>query len=420
MSSLERALGLPGAVVTGLGSILGTGVFVSLAIAAGETTRWLWLAVLAAGLLATFNGLSSAQLAAAHPVSGGTYEYGTVFVHPVAGLGAGWLFLVAKSASAATAALGASAYLLHALGADPGLRVPLALVMAGALVVVVLRGIRRTAIVNAVVVGATVLGLAIYIGAGATQPAGWAGIVELTPAPLTSFLAATALVFVAFTGYGRIATLGEEVRDPAVTIPRAVIVTLAVSAVLYAGVAAVSTLTVDGIFFAQTVDGDAAPLESMARGWGAPGVASIVSVAAIAAMVGVLLNLIVGLSRVVLAMARRSHLPPALAHVEEGSPNRAVLVVGALVLLLVLIGDVRTTWGLSAVTVLLYYAITNLSALRLPAGQRRFWRWLPWAGLMACVGLAFFVDPLSWMAGAGIVTMGTAVSIVSRRMSGSP
>jgi APA family basic amino acid/polyamine antiporter len=119
-------------------------------------------------------------------------------------------------------------------------------------------------------------------------------------------------------------------------------------------------------------------------------------------------------------MARRSHLPPALAHVEEGSPNRAVLVVGALVLLLVLIGDVRTTWGLSAVTVLLYYAITNLSALRLPAGQRRFWRWLPWAGLMACVGLAFFVDPLSWMAGAGIVTMGTAVSIVSRRMSGSP
>lgn len=416
MSSLERALGLPGAVVTGLGSILGTGVFVSLAIAAGQTTKWLWLAVLAAGALATFNGLSSAQLAAAHPVSGGTYEYGTVFVHPVAGLAAGWLFLVAKSASAATAALGAAAYLLHVLGADADLRVPVALGIGSLLVVVVLRGIRRTAIVNAAVVGVTVVGLGIYIGVGATQPTGWSGIVELSPTPLTSFLAATALVFVAFTGYGRIATLGEEVRDPSVTIPRAVIATLAVSAILYAGVAAVSTLTADGIFFAQTVDGDAAPLEVMARGWGATTTAAVVSIAAITAMVGVLLNLVLGLSRVVLAMARRNHLPTGLARIDDGSPNRAVLVVGGFVLLLVLIGDVRTTWGLSAVTVLLYYAITNLSALRLPSVDRRFWRWLPWAGLTACVGLAFFVDPLSWLAGAGIVAMGIALSSLSRTL----
>lgn len=414
MSPLQRALGLPGAVVTGLGSILGTGVFVSLAIAAGQTTRWLWLAVLAAGALATFNGLSSAQLAAAHPVSGGTYEYGTVFVHPMAGLAAGWLFVVAKSASAATAALGASAYLLHVLGADPGLRVPVALVIGALLVVVVLRGIRRTAMVNAAVVGVTVLGLATYLAAGASRGFGSPSVIELSPSPVTSFLAATALVFVAFTGYGRIATLGEEVRDPAVTIPRAVITTLVVSAVLYAGVAAVSTLGPDGVFFAGTVDGDAAPLEVMARGWDAPTTAAIVSVAAITAMVGVLLNLILGLSRVVLAMARRDHLPSGLAHIEDGSPNRAVVAVGAFVLLLVLIGDVGTTWGLSAVTVLLYYAITNLSALRLPDTSRRFWRWLPLAGLVACVGLAGFVDPASWVAGAGIVAMGVAVSFVSR------
>lgn len=405
--------------MTGLGSILGTGVFVSLAIAAGHTTRWLWAAVLAAGVLATFNGLSSAQLAAAHPVSGGTYEYGTVYVHPTAGLAAGWLFLVAKSASAATAALGAAAYLLHVLGADPGLRVPVALLVGALLVAVVLRGVRRTTVVNTIVVGATVAGLATYVAVGAAQPTGWAGIVELSPTPLTSFLAATALVFVAFTGYGRIATLGEEVRDPATTIPRAVIATLAVSALLYAGVAAVSTLTVDGIFFAQTVDGDAAPLEAMARGWDAPTTAAVVSVAAVTAMVGVLLNLVLGLSRVVLAMARRGHLPAGLAHIDDGSPNRAVLAVGGLVLALVLVGDVRTTWGVSAVTVLLYYAITNLSALRLPAADRRFWLWLPWAGLAGCAGLALFVDPLGWMAGAGIVTMGIAASVLGQRLGGA-
>lgn len=104
--SLARVVGLWGAVWMGLGSILGPGVFVSLGIAAGIVGGGVVVAVALAALVATASGLSSAQLAAAHPVSGGTYEYGHAFVHPAAGFAAGWMFLAAKSASAATAALG--------------------------------------------------------------------------------------------------------------------------------------------------------------------------------------------------------------------------------------------------------------------------------------------------------------------------
>ena len=106
MKQLQRELGLAGATVTGLGSILGTGVFVSLAIAAGITGPSVILAIVLAAGLALCNALSSAQLAAAHPISGGTYEYGYKYLSPRLGFTAGWLFLCAKTASAATAALG--------------------------------------------------------------------------------------------------------------------------------------------------------------------------------------------------------------------------------------------------------------------------------------------------------------------------
>ncbi len=416
MSELRRELGVPGAVVTGLGSILGTGVFVSLAIAAGWTSEWLWLVVVAAALLATFNGLSSAQLAAAHPVSGGTYEYGTVYVHPFAGLAAGWLFLVAKSASAATAALGSAAYLLHVTGADPGLRVPVALGIGILLVVVVLSGVSRTTVVNASILIITIGGLIAYIVAGLLEGTAHVATVTVGDESTVSFLTATALVFVAFTGYGRIATLGEEVQEPERTIPIAVIVTLIVSALLYLGVAWVSTRTFAGVrSFASSVDGDAAPLEVIASAWELPWVALAVSIAAVTAMLGVLLNLVLGLSRVVLAMGRRGHLPSGLGKIRDGSPQVAVVAVGAAVVALVLIGDVRTTWSISAVTVLLYYGITNVAALRLPRGQRRFWVWLPWAGLLTCAGLAAFVELNAWLIGVGVAVVGVAVSSVLAR-----
>jgi APA family basic amino acid/polyamine antiporter len=417
--SLARVVGLWGAVLMGLGSILGTGVFVSLTIATGVVGQGVVLAVALAALVATANGLSSAQLAAAHPVSGGTYAYGHRFIHPLAGFSAGWLFLAAKSASAATAALGAAGYLLHAASAPPDtpLRIPLAVALVLGLTALVAGGVRRSNRANAVIVGLTLTALAAFVVAGALTAGGPALASAFDPGAALdapeALLHATALMFVAFTGYGRIATLGEEVRAPSRTIPRAIIGTLAVSAALYIAVAAVAVAAVGPAAFGATAGGAVAPLEVVAGAFDAAWVAPLVAAGAITAMAGVLLNLLLGLSRVLFAMSRGGEMPRALDHVgaRTASPDRAVWTIGAFIAGLVLLGDVRTTWSFSAFTVLVYYGITNLAALRLPPELRRYPRWIAASGLVACAGLAFFVDWPIWLAGLVLLAAGLALRV---------
>jgi basic amino acid/polyamine antiporter, APA family len=373
VSELRRELGLGGAVITGLGSILGTGAFVAIALAFDFAGSWIVLAAPLAAAVAVFNGLSSAALAAVHPVAGGTYEYGTRFLGPWSGYLAGWLFLVAKSASAATAALA----LGRLLGLDWAPLVIVALATG-----LVAAGLRRTTGVNAALVVTTVAGLTAFVVMGRLEAG---NAVRVAPsATAAGVLEAVAFLFVAYTGYGRIATLGEEVRDPEVTIPRAVIVTLAITAVLYTAVA----WTVTRLWTEAGIGGDS--LFAMSRDM-TGGV--IVSLAAAAAMAGVLLNLILGLSRVWLAMGRRGDMPSPLARITDGSPRVAVAVTGVAVAGLTLIGDLRIAWSFSAFSVLLYYAITNVAALRLVSEQRRFPRWTAWAGLLSCVFLAAWLDP---------------------------
>jgi APA family basic amino acid/polyamine antiporter len=417
---LARVVGLPAAVFMGLGSILGTGVFVSLGVAAGVVGEGLVLTVALAALVATANGLSSAQLAAAHPVSGGTYEYGRRFLNPAAGFAAGFMFLAAKSASAATAALGCAGYLLRVLGlgGSDSLRVGLALALVLLVAALVAGGITRSSRANVAIVGLTLLALLAFVG-GALHAAGAGTLVAQVDgrawrsalASPSALLHGTALVFVAYTGYGRIATLGEEVRDPAKTIPRAIIVTLLVSMALYLAVALAAVGSVGAAPFAAAARDTAAPLEAVARGLSLPGVAAFVALGAVSAMLGVLLNLLLGLSRVLLAMARRGDMPAPLAHVAAGSqsPKRAVWAMGAFVSLLVLLGDVRTTWTFSAFSVLVYYGITNLAALRLPAEVRRYPRVVPAAGLLSCATLAAFVPWQVALVGVGLLSVGFCV-----------
>ncbi len=428
---LTRQLGTGGAVLLGLGSILGTGVFVSLALAAGAAGPAVVVAVVLAALLAAANGLSSAQLAAEHPVSGGTYEYGYRHLHHTLGFTAGWMFLCAKSASAATAALGFAGYLLHALAAagwaGPGAaawRIPLAAAAAAAVTLLVSAGIRRSSRANAAIVVVTLAVLGWFAVAGA--PAAVAGAPRhflpfLAPvadrAPLAGLLYATALVFVAYTGYGRIATLGEEVRAPRRTIPRAILVTLAVTVALYVAVAAVAVGVAGAPAFAAAARGAAAPLELVAERFAGRTGGALLAVGAVAAMLGVLLNLLLGLSRVLLAMGRRGDAPAAVARLDPAgrTPRAAVLAVGAGVTLLTLVGDLETTWSFSAFTVLVYYALTNLAALRLPPAARRYPRWIAAAGLGGCLFVAFWVEPRIWAVGLGMIAVGLAGHGLARR-----
>jgi APA family basic amino acid/polyamine antiporter len=412
-AALARVVGLPGAVLLGLGSIVGTGAFVSIGIAAGVAGPSVVVAIALAACLATCNGLSSAQLAADHPVSGGTYEYGYRYLTPTLGFTAGWMFLCAKSASAATAALGLAGYALDSFGVTtPTPRIGLAVLAVGCITALVIGGMTRSNQVNGAIVTFTLLALAAFVVRGAPTALGSS---ETTLSGMFSgvgdireLLEASALMFVAYTGYGRIATLGEEVREPRHTIPRAIIVTLVISALLYISISLVAVGAVGADVLADFTAATAAPLEEVARTFSGPVLPRLLAVAAITAMLGVLLNLVLGLSRVLLAMARRADAPAALARIEERSrsPRSAVLAVGTGIALIALVGDVGLTWSFSAFTVLVYYAITNLAALRLPAEARLYPRWIPAAGLAGCLGLAFWVEPRVWLVGLALIGLG--------------
>lgn len=419
--TLARELGVAGATMLGLGSILGTGVFVSIGVAAGVAGPAVLAAIVLAAGLAVCNALSSAQLAATYPVSGGTYEYGYRLLRPELGFVAGWVFLCAKSASAATAALGAVGYLAHLLGVQPGGALgTAAAALAVAVTVLVLGGLRRSSAVNIGIVSVTVLALAAFAGVGLVR-LGSGAARPLAPVPADAnggagpLLYATALMFVAYTGYARIATLGEEVREPARTIPRAIVATLAVSAVLYLLVALAALGAVPPDVLAGTAESSAVPLEAAARAMGTPMVGTLVAVGAVTAMLGVLLNLLLGLSRVVLAMGRRGDLPPTLAAVGPGgTPRLAVAAVGVPVALIAFLGEIEITWAFSAFTVLLYYAITNLAALRLPEDARLYPPAVAWTGLAGCLGLTAFLPGRVWILGAVLVGAGLVWRVIAR------
>lgn len=429
MKLLNRELGVFGATMMGLGSILGTGVFVSIGIAAGVAGPALMIAIVLAAMVATFNGLSSAQLAANHPVSGGTYEYGYRYLGARTGFMAGWFFLIAKSASAATAALGFGGYLLNFLGITDGPLVSIAFATVLLMTLVVWLGLRRSSWTNIVIVSMTFFALLYFIFYGGLAGGGQLGADGLRPffpeeeAPFLSMrhvLEATALMFVAYTGYGRIATMGEEVRDPRHTIPRAIVVTLVVSALIYVGVGLVALTTVGAAEFARATAENAAPLEVVARAFDWSAGAAILAIGAMTAMLGVLLNLILGLSRVLMAMGRRGDMPRATARINEvrNSPSVAVVIMGAVVAGLVLLGDVRIAWSFSAFTVLLYYGITNIAALQLSKEERYYPRFIAWSGVFACFFLAFWVEVWIWMVGLGLVALGLVWFEVARRMRG--
>lgn len=425
--SLRRELGTFGAVMMGLGSIVGTGVFVSIGIGAGVAGPAVVLAIAVAAVVAACNGLSSAQLAASHPVSGGTYEYGYKYLNPYLGFTAGWMFLCAKSASAATAALGFAGYMLTLLDVQSPLwRMGLGLGAVVVLTAVILGGIRQSNITNIAMLTVTLGALLFFVVAGMRglfANAAEAFIPFFPPpsagvSPWRALFHASALMFVAYTGYGRIATLGEEVRAPERTIPRAIVITLIVTMLLYGAVSLVAVGNVGAETFATMTVDSSAPLELVAAGFGIPGGATILALGAVTAMLSVLLNLILGLSRVLMAMGRRRDMPPVVARISKvgQTPEVAVVTVGVLIAVLVLIGDIRVTWSFSAFTVLVYYAITNLAALNLPDDKRRFPRAVSMLGLASCLFLAFWVQPGVWVTGLVLILVGIGWRWIVRKL----
>jgi basic amino acid/polyamine antiporter, APA family len=411
---LRRDLGLIGATMMGLGSIVGTGVFVSIGVAAGITGPSVVFAIMLAAIVATCNALSSAQLAAAHAVSGGTYEYGYHYLHPTLGFTAGWMFLCAKTASAATAALGFAGYLLHLIDIKAISITPIAISIIVILTLLVLSGLKRSNVTNIIIVSLTLISLILFVCCGIPTLIhhGYQHLMPIFPEnthhSIGNFFYATALMFVAYTGYGRIATLAEEVKNPKQFIPRAIMITLIVSAILYIAVSIITISAIGSDHLGQVTQSHATPLEFAAQTLNIPGLSIIVAIGACTAMLGVLLNLILGLSRVALAMGRKGDLPNIFSTIspQKRIPSAAVIGVGAVIILLALTGNVKITWSFSAFTVLIYYSITNLAALWMPQKKRLYSPLFSIIGLIACLFLAFWVPMTIWIIGLAFILCG--------------
>ncbi|MFI6463017.1 APC family permease [Streptomyces sp. NPDC050538] len=394
-AGLKRRLDLSDAVVIGLGSMIGAGIFAALGPAADAAGSGLLLALALAAVVAYCNATSSARLAARYPQSGGTYVYGRERLGGFWGYLAGWAFVVGKTASCAAMALAVGAYLW------PQQTHTVAVAAVVALTAVNYTGVQKSVLLTRVIVVVVLVVLAAVVVTALTS--GHADSARLSIGPDTTvsgLLRAAGLLFFAFAGYARIATLGEEVRDPARTIPIALGITLAVYALV--AVAALTLLGPRGLADAT------APLSDAARAAGADWLVPAVRIGGAVAALGSLLALILGVSRTTLAMARDRHLPHALAsvHPRFGVPHRAELAVGAVVTVLAATTDVRGAIGFSSFGVLAYYAIANASAWTLTEEEGRPNRLVPVIGLAGCAALAFALPASTVVSGTAVLVLG--------------
>jgi len=407
---LARKLGVGDAIVIGLGAMIGAGIFAALAPAARAAGAALLWGLALAAFVAYCNATSSAALAALYPESGGTYVYGRERLSPFWGFVAGFGFVIGKVASCAAMALTFATYVA------PSLARPLAVAATIVLTAINYFGVAKTVLATRIVVAVVLACLALIVFAAAFG--GAADVTRMIPATSAGaggILQSAGFLFFAFAGYARIATLGEEVKDPARTIPRAIPLALGVTLVVYAAVAisALAAIGADGL--AQSP----APLVAVVESGRFASLAPLVRLGAAVASLGVLLSLLAGVSRTAFAMAANGDMPRYFGsvHALHRIPDHAELAVGAIVVVIVLLADVRDAIGFSAFAVLGYYGIANACALTLAPTQRRWPRWLAAAGLAGCALLAFSLPLASVISGAALLAAGATVYAMRRRWS---
>jgi APA family basic amino acid/polyamine antiporter len=410
---LARRLGTGDAVVIGLGSMMGAGVFAAFGPAARAAGAGLLIGLILAAAIAYCNATASAQLAAVYPTSGGTYIYGRERLGPWWGFAAGWGFLIGKTASCAAMALTVASYAL------PGPWWAQRIVAVAAVVVVTAlnyRGITKTASLARILVACTLVALAavvIGIAIGGVQLSNLSGAGSWSSTTVYGVLQSAGLLFFAFAGYARIATMGEEVRDPARAIPKAIMFALAIAVAVYLVVGVAALLAAGPERLARS----AAPLAEALRAAGAAPLVPVVAIGGTLASLGALLALIAGIGRTTLAMARQRDLPGWLAgvHPRYHVPHHAEIALGLVVCVLAATVDLRSVIGFSSFGVLIYYAIANASAYTQPRAQRRWPRALNVCGVAGCLLLVATLPWQSVVVGLGIFAIGLAGRAIALR-----
>ncbi|GGW21939.1 APC family permease [Arenibacter certesii] len=408
---LLRSLTLMDAIGIGLGAIIGAGIFVVTGIAAGVSGPAFIIGLLAAGIIAAFNALSSAQLAAVYPHSGGTYEYGYILINPAFGFSAGWMFLISKLSAAGVVAIGFGSY-FHQL-------VPIVSPITLSIMAVILLtaanyfGIKKVGILNFAIITVTLISL-LYLTFSGISEIKEENFKPFAPFGISGIAEAAAILFFAFTGYARIATLAEEVAEPKKTIPKAIIITIVTAIVLYVAISIVAI----GVIGSEKMANSTSPLQVVANALSTPAISTIITIGASTAMLGVLLSQVLGISRMMLAMGRRRDLPPIFQniHSQYQVPHIGIVVTGAIILLFTILGSFEFIVRAATFTILLYYSITNIAAIRQPLKERLYGKFIPICGLLGCLIMSVSLPINVIISGVGLLIIGFVIRFLVHKV----
>jgi len=397
---LKRTLSFFDATAIGIGAIIGAGIFVVLGIAVGYAGPAVIVSMIIAGTVALFTAISFAELSSAIPKEGGTYQYAYEMINPFVAFISGNMWLFAQTVAGSAVCLGFASYLVGLLPHFLPVNI-IAVLAALALTALNLGGIKQSARFNNVLVVTKILILALFVIVGsfhiATQ-----NYSNFAPNGFFGILQGAAFIFFAYLGFGRIAALGEEVKNPKRTLPLAILFALGISMLVYIATGFVAT----GLVPYKTLGASSSPIATAAKATGSTALFAVVSVGALVATLSVLLTNLLGLSRVSFTMARNGQYPKALAkvHPKLGTPYLSILITGALMAILAFVSDLRETAAITSFSMLTTHIILHSSAIRLrkknpdlKTFKAPLFPLIPCLGLASCIILMFSLPTESWI-----------------------
>jgi len=406
---LKREIGLFGATALGIGAIIGSGIFIVTGIVAGIAGPAMIISVAIAGIIALFSALSIAELSAYLPEEGGTYAFAQKLISPFAGYIAGWIWIFSNIFVGAAVSLGFAHYFTSIVPAVP-VKI-IAVLICLIFIIINYLGLKESTLLNNGLVTLKVLILLFFIAFGL----GFFNITHFTPpAPsgMTGILGGAALIFFAYTGFARVTIMAEEVKEPEKTIPRSIYLALGISTLLYVLV----SITAVGLVGTSDLAQSGSPLAAAITATGSPGAVLLISSGAMIATASVLLTTIMGISRIMFAMARNNDLPASLSAISPrfSTPHYAIWTTGAFMIGAILLADLSLVIEVSTLTMIIFYFIANIAALRLPRRYQRYPLVVPVIGAITCAGLGVFLTINSWIIGIIGLAMGIAWYVIRR------
>jgi len=414
---LKRTLNLFDAASIGIGAIIGAGIFVVLGIAIGYAGPAIIISMIIAGIVASFTAFSFAELGSAIPKEGGVYEYAHEMISPSVGFIVGCLWVFAQIVAGTAISLGFASYFVAVfpLFSIKIVAVSIALLLTG----LNLMGTKKSATVNNILVLTKIVILCLFIGIGIFHIDS-RNYMQFAPNGFFGILQGAAFIFFAYLGFGRIATLGGEVKNPTRTLPLSILFALAICVILYILTGIVATGLQDYRILAES----GSPIADAAKVMGNFTIVAIISFGALIATASVLLTNLIGLSRVSFAMARNGQLPKSIAKVHSrfGTPYISILAMGALMAALAFFLDLKQTAAITSFSILSTHVALNYSAIRLrkkipnlKTFKAPLYPVIPLLGMVSCIILMFSLPKESWVVAATVVIVCSIYYILKNR-----